>query len=140
MKKIHTLGIKLNEEQKRRLTTIGELKEFESPTSIEDFLIKTENADVIYSNGDYLLESLPKLKNVFVVYPYVELGVFNSEELEKNGVFVANASGGNRDSIVEWAMYMTLSLFRNFFPKVRTTEDFPFTLDESLQKKKVLIV
>ena len=83
---------------------------------------------------------MPKLKNVFVTYPYIELGVFNSEELERNGVFVANANGGNRDSIVEWVMYMTLSLFRNFFPKVRTTEDFPFALDESLQGKKVLIV
>ena len=140
MKKIHALGIKLNEEQTKRLTAIAELKEFESPTSVEDFLGKTENADVIYSNWDYLLESLPKLKNVFVTYPYIELGVFNSEELEKNGVFVSNANGGNRDSIVEWAMYMTLSLFRNLFPKVRTTEDFPFALDESLQGKKVLIV
>ncbi|MEI6775082.1 MAG: hypothetical protein WCL18_10350 [bacterium] len=65
----------------------------DGPESVEDFLHKTANADVIYSNGDYLLESLPKLKDVFVVYPYVELGAFNSEELEKNNVFVANSQG-----------------------------------------------
>ena len=140
MKTIITLGINLNDEHKKRLMTVGELRELESPTSVENFLDKTKNADVIYSNGDYLLESLPKLKNVFVTYPYVELGVFNSEELEKNGVFVANARGGNRDSIVEWVMYMALSLFRKFGPKVRATENFPFELQESLQGKKVLIV
>lgn len=139
-KTIITLGIKLTDEHKKRLMALGELKELESPMSVEDFLSKTKNANVIYSNGDYLLESLPKLKNVFVTYPYVELGVFNSEELEENGVFVANARGGNRDSIVEWVMYMVLSLFRKFRDKVRATENIPFELQASLQNKKVLIV
>ena len=140
MKKIITLGIKLDDEQTRRLQSIWELESVESPNSEEEFLSKTANADVIYSNGDFLLESLPKLKNVFVVYPYVELGVFDSEALEKNGVLVANSQGGNRDSIVERVMYMTLNLFRNFHTKVRVKESFPFELNESLSDKKVLIV
>jgi D-3-phosphoglycerate dehydrogenase / 2-oxoglutarate reductase len=140
MKKIKTLGINLKDDHRKRLEAIGELEILESPASVEDFIDKTKNADVIYSDGEYLLESLPKLKNVFVTYPYVELGVFDSEELEKNGVFVANAQGGNRDSIVEWVIYMALSLFRKFAPKVRATESFPFELQESLQNKKVLIV
>ena len=140
MKKIVTLGISLKDEHQRRLEAMGELKVLESPTSVEDFLSKVKNAEVIYSNGNYLLESLSKLKNVFVTYPYVELGVFNSEKLEKNGVFVANVRGGNRDSIVEWVIYMILSLFRKFGPCVRATENFSFELQESLQGKKVLIV
>jgi phosphoglycerate dehydrogenase-like enzyme len=140
MKKIITLGINLNEGHKKRLSAVGELKELESPTSVDDFLSKTENADVIYSDGAHLLESLPKLKNVFVTYPYVELGVFNSEELEKNGVLVANAQGGNRDSVIEWVMYMILSLFRKFAPMVRATENFPVELQQSLVGKKALIV
>jgi len=139
-KTIITLGIKLKEEHKARLQALGELKELEGPTSVEDFLNKTEGADAIYCFDDYLLESLPKLKNVFVTYPFVELGAFDSEELEKNGVYVANSQGGNRDSIVEWTMYMILELFRGFRPKVRATEDFPFELKESLQDKKTLIV
>ena len=65
IKKITTLGINLEDDHKKRLETIGELKELESPTSVEDFLKKTANTDVIYSDGDYLLESLSKLKNVF---------------------------------------------------------------------------
>lgn len=140
MKKIITLGIELSENHKKRLEAIGELETLDEPTSIEDFISKTENADVIYSGGDYLLESLPKLKNVFVTYPYVELGVFDSEELEKNGVIVANAQGGNRDSIVEWVMYMTIALFRKFAPMVRATENFPVEPQQSLNGKKVLIV
>lgn len=140
MKKIVTLGINLKDDHKKRLSVIGELEVSDSSTSVEDFLNKVKNADVIYSNGDYLLDSLSKLKNVFVTYPYIELGVFNSDELEKNGVFVANAQGGSRDSIVEWVMYMVLSLFRKFGPKVRAAESFPFELQESLRDKKVLIV
>ncbi len=140
MKKIVTLGINLKDEHKKRLEAVATLEVLEKPKSIEDFLTKVKSADVVYSNGDYLLDSLPKLKNVFVTYPYVELGVFNSEELRKNGILVANAQGGNRDSIVEWVMYMVLSLFRKFTTRVRTTESFPFELQESLHGKKVLIV
>ena len=140
MKKIDTLGIKLLPEHSKRLEAIGTLESFDSPENVEDFLGKTENADVIYSNGDCLLESLPRLKNVFVTYPYIELGVFDSEELEKNGVLVANAQGGNRDSIVEWVMFMILSVFRRFTPMVRAENNIPFELNESLVEKKVLIV
>jgi len=140
MKKIITLGITLKDEHMKRLQAQWDVEVLDGPESVEDFLHKTANADVIYSNGDYLLESLPKLKDVFVVYPYVELGAFNSEELEKNNVFVANSQGWNRNSIIERVMYMTLALFRNFIPKVRTTENIPFALEESLDKKKVLII
>lgn len=140
MKKIVVLGIDLSDEHKRRLEAIGELEIFESPTSSEDLVSKTKNADEVYSNGNYLLESLPKLKNVFVTYPYVELGVFNSEELEKNNVYISNARGGNRNSVAEWATYMILSLFRKFGPFVRTTQNIPFELNESLENKKVLII
>ncbi len=140
MKKIVVLGINLKDDHKKRLEAVGQLEVLENPTSVEDFLNKAKDADVVYSNGSYLLDSLPKLKNVFVTYPYIELGVFDSEKLEKNGVLVANAQGGNRNSIVEWTTYMALSLFRNFGPKVRATENFPFQLEESLEGKKVLIV
>ena len=140
MKKIITLGINLKDEHKKRLESIGELTVQEDPESVEDFLLKAGGADIIFSNGGFLLDSLPRLKNVFVTYPYVELGVFNTEELEKNGVQIANSQGGNRDSIVEWTMFMILSLFRKFIPMVRATENFPVELQETLVNKKVLIV
>ena len=68
-KKIITLGINLKDEYKKRLESVGELVIQESPESVEDFLKKTKDADVIFSNGDFLLDTLPKLKNVFVTYP-----------------------------------------------------------------------
>jgi phosphoglycerate dehydrogenase-like enzyme len=139
-KKIVTLGINLDENYIKRLELLGELKISDAPNSVEDFLEKVEGSDVIYSNGDFLLESLPKLQNVFVTYPYVELGVFNTENLKEKDVFIANAQGGNRDSIVEWVMYMTLALFRKFTPMVRAIENFPVELEQSLNGKKVVII
>ena len=140
MKKIVTLGANLNEEQKKRLELVGEVSFLPSPSTKEDFLKQVDGADIIYSDGSFLLDSLPNLKNVFVTYPYVELGVFNSDELKKNGVLIANSQGGNRASIIEWVMFMALSLFRKFTPMVRATENFPVELQQSLNGKNVLIV
>jgi glycerate dehydrogenase len=140
MKKIVTLGINLKEDHKKRLKIAGELIETEAPKSVDDFVKKVSGANVVYSGGNFLLEALPKLKNVLVTYPFIELGIFNSENLEKNGVYVANAQGGNRDSIVEWVMFMVLSLFRKFSPMVRPTKNFDVQLQETLVDKKVLIV
>ncbi|MCB9813181.1 MAG: hypothetical protein H6772_02110 [Pseudomonadales bacterium] len=140
MKKIITLGVNLSDDHKKRLQDVGELEIKDSPISVDDFISKTNGADIIYSNGDFLFDSLVKLRNVFITYPYVELGTFDTEELSQNGVTVANGSGGNRDSIVEWVMYMVLSLFRNFGPMVRAEENFPVELQETLVGKKVLIV
>jgi len=138
--KIVVSGINLSDEHKTRLEKIGDVVCVDSPSSPEELLKQTEGADILYSNGAFLLETLPKLKNVFVVYPYVELGVFDSEELKKNGVQVANSQGGNRDSIIEWVMFMTVALFRRFIPFVRATENLSVDMQESLRDKKVLIV
>lgn len=140
MTKLVVLGANLNNNQKKRLEALGEVHYVLSPSSVDDLLKKAKGADVIYSNGAFLLDSLSKLENVFVTYPYVELGVFNSEKLKRKGVLVANSQGGNRASIIEWVMFMTLSLFRKFAPMVRTTKSFPLELQESLNGKKVLIV
>lgn len=140
MKKIVVLGPNPNEDQRKRLEAIGVVTYLPSPSSSEELVTQAKDADIIYSDGAYLLESLPKLENVFVTYPYVELGVFDTEELKKKGVTVANGSGGNRDSIVEWVMFMVLSLFRKFSPMVRAKENFPVQLQETLVGKTVLIV
>lgn len=140
MTKIVILGAKPSDEQKSRLESLGKVEYLSSPTSSDELVKQAEGADILYSDGSFLLESLSKLKNVFVTYPYVELGVFDSEELKKNGVTVSNSQGGNRPSIIEWVMFMTLNLFRQFCPMVRATEDFPVKLQETLVDKKVLIV
>ncbi len=138
--KIVVLGTKPTDGQKARLEKLGEVKYFSSPSSSEELVKKTKGADVLYSDGAFLLDSLPKLKNIFVTYPYVELGLFNSEELKKKGVTVANSQGGNRPSIIEWVMFMILALFRKFIPLVRVDKNISVEVQESLNGKKVLIV
>lgn len=140
MTKIVVLGAKPNDDQRSRLETLGEVKYLPSPADSNELVKQAKGTDVLYSNGAFLLDSLPKLSNLFVTYPYVELGVFNSKELKKNGVIVANSQGGNRASIIEWVMFMTLDLFRKFTPMVRAKKNFPVELQETLVEKKVLIV
>ncbi len=140
MTKIIVLGVNLKDDQKARLDALGEVKYLPSPSSSGELLKQVEGANILYSDGAFLLDSLPKLKNIFVTYPYIELGVFDSEELKKNGVLVANAQGGNRPSIIEWVMFMVLSLFRKFSPMVRATGNIKVELRESLVDKKTLII
>lgn len=140
MKKIIVFGINFNDEQKNRLEKIGDVTYESSPTTSDELVQKANGFDIICSDGSFLLESLPKLKNVFVTYPYIELGVFDSEELKKNGVLVANTQGSSRETIAEWVLFMVLSLFRQFIPLVRTTTQPEFQLYESLVNKKILII
>lgn len=130
----------LDNQQKQRLQNLGEVTETPAPASAEEWVQKVQGADVICSDGSFLLENLGKLKNVFVTYPYIELGMFDSKKLEQNGVIVANTQGSNRDSIVEWVMFMVLALFRRLPGYIRVTENPPFERSESLQAKKVLVV
>ncbi len=138
--KIVVLGPTLTDEQKSRLEAAGDVSYYPSATSSDGLVKQVEGADVLFSDGAFLLDSLPKLKNIYVTYPYVELGVFNSEELKKNGVLVSNSQGGNRASIIEWVMYMILSLFRQFWPLVRVEKNIDVDVHESLWGKKALIV
>ena len=140
MKKIVVLGVNFSNEQKARLKKLGDVKSYDSPSSSEKFIKFAKGADVVASDGSFLLENLSKLKNVFVTYPYIELGLFDSEKLRKNGVLVANTQGSNRDSIIEWVVFMTIALFRKFPQVLRTKDEFDFELKESLNGKKALIV
>jgi phosphoglycerate dehydrogenase-like enzyme len=127
------------QEQKNRLEKAGQLTFVDSPDSDEAWLKAVQGANVIASDGDHLLANLDKLKNVFVTYPYIELGAFDSERLTTNGVTIANAQGGNRASIVEWTMFMVLALFRQF-PTGLNAKEYEFIRTQSLVDKKVLVI
>jgi phosphoglycerate dehydrogenase-like enzyme len=116
-------GFNFNEDQNKRLAVLGKVKAVPSPDSAEEWLKQVQGADIICSDGDFLLENIYNLRNVFVTYPYIELGAFDSEKLRANGVTVANTQGSNRDSIVE-----------------NVTADVPFERTQSLAGKQVLIV
>ena len=138
--RIVILGTKLNTEEKKLLGEV-EIIETEAATSVDDFLTKTKGADAIYDvDTEYLLECLPKLQNVYVTYPFIELGNFDSKALAENNVFVANARGGNKNSIVEWVMFMILALLRKIHKKTRVNNNISFERTKSLENKNVLII
>ncbi len=141
MKKILLAGsFALNEEQMERLKKIGEVDVDTEISSKEELIKKAKKYDVLCTWGDFLPEALYDLENILVTYPYTELGEFDSKKLAEKGVYVANAQGGNRKSIVEWTVFMTLSLFRKFPSFLRTTTQHPFTSTESLEGKKAIII
>lgn len=141
MKKIMIMGnLPFSDEQKSRLSTLGEVTTVTNFSSSEEWLSLVKGADVILSNGVYLLENLPNLRNVFVTYPYIELGAFDSDKLKENGVIVSNTQGSNRNSIIEWVIFMILSLFRKFPIYLNTVQNYEFTLNQSIAGKKVIII
>lgn len=141
MKKIALDGdFNFTNEQLARLKAVGQIEKLDGVESDEEWLAAVKGYDVLCSWGDHVMDNLDKLENILVTYPYTELGSFDSEVLAKKNVFVANARGGNRKSIVEWTMFMILSLYRQFPKFLRTTEQYPFTSTESLEGKTVLIV
>lgn len=141
MKKILLDGdFNFTDQQLARLKAVGQIEKLKVVKSDEEWLNGVKGYDVICTWGDHVIANLDKLENVLVTYPYTELGSFNSEELAKKNVFIANAQGGNRKSIVEWTVFMVLSLYRKFPAFLRTTEQHPFTSTESLEGKNVLIV
>jgi glycerate dehydrogenase len=123
-----------------KIKSLGKVSFIVNASSATDWLQKVQGADVICSDGDYLLENLSKLKNVFITYPFIELGAFDTEQLKKNGVFIANAKGSSRDSIVEWVLFATLALFRKFTKYANSTKELSFERSESLNGKKALII
>ncbi len=141
MKRIALDGdFNFTDDQIARLNAVGQVEKLESTTSDEEWLAAVEGYDVVCTWGDHVLANLDKLENILITYPYTELGSFDSEELARRNAYIANARGGNRKSIVEWTMFMILSLYRQFPTFLRTTEQHPFTSTESLEGKNVLIV
>ncbi|MFA5030090.1 MAG: hypothetical protein WC495_00680 [Patescibacteria group bacterium] len=65
MKKIVILGAKLTPGQKARLEKIGSVSYLTSPKSSDELVKQANGADVLYSDGAFLLESLSKLENIF---------------------------------------------------------------------------
>ncbi|CAN5149586.1 hypothetical protein BH09PAT3_BH09PAT3_2360 [soil metagenome] len=128
------------EEQLSRLNAIGQIEKLAAVSSEDEWVSAVKQYDVLCSWGDHVVNNLDKLENILITYPYTELGSFDTTELANRGVIIANARGGNRKSIVEWTMFMVLSLYRQFPIFLRTTEQYPFTATESVEGKRVLVI
>ena len=141
MKRILLAGeFTFSDEQRARLEKLATVESKTDISSREQLAEVAKDYDVLCTWGAFLPEALEDLENKLVTYPYTELGNFDSKALAEKGVYVANSQGGNRMSIVEWTMFMTLSLFRKFPDFLRTTTQHPFTSTDSLEGKKVVII
>lgn len=142
-RKIVIIGniINLSKQQIERLRKIGQVRVVANCASLEDWQNAIQGANIICCDQkEYLLASIYNLKDVFITYPYVEIGDFDSRRLEKQGVYIANAKGANRAAVIEWTSYMILALLRKFPGVTNPNHSLNCELTQSLLGKRALII
>jgi D-3-phosphoglycerate dehydrogenase len=127
-------------EQVRRLQRVGRVTTAGGASSGEEWLKQVEGADVVCSDGTFVAGNLERLHDVFITFPFVEIGSFDTDALARRDVMVANARGSNRDSVVEWAVFMALSLLRRFPDYVNADRELRFERGESLSGKDICVI
>jgi phosphoglycerate dehydrogenase-like enzyme len=140
MEIVVTGSMPFNAEQVRRLRKVGRLTQASAANSGDEWLKQVEGADIVCSDGTFVADNLERLHDVFVTFPFVEIGSFDTDALGRRNVVVANARGSNRDSVVEWAVFMALSLFRGFQDYVNTSRELRIERRESLSGQSVCII
>jgi len=140
MEIVVTGSMPFNAEQVRRLQRVGRVTTAGGASSGEEWLKQVEGADIVCSDGMFVAGNLERLHDVFITFPFVEIGSFDTDALARRNVMVANARGSNRDSVVEWAVFMILSLLRRFPDYVNAVRELRFERAESLSGKDVCII
>ncbi len=140
MKIVVTGSMPFSAEQVGRLQRVGRVTTAGAASSAEEWLEQVEGADVVCSDGTFVAGNLDRLHDVFVTFPYVEIGSFDTDALARRNVMVANARGSNRDSVVEWAVFMALSLLRRFPDYVNADRELRFERSESLSGKDICVI
>ena len=140
MKIVVTGSMPFSAEQVRRLQRVGGVTTAGGASSGDEWLKQVEGADVVCSDGTFVAGNLERLHDVFITFPFVEIGSFDTDALARKNVMVANARGSNRDSVVEWAVFMALSLLRRFPDYVNADRELCFERGESLSGKDVCVI
>jgi phosphoglycerate dehydrogenase-like enzyme len=140
MKIVVTGTVPLDVEQICRLQRIGTLTLAGTASSSDKWLEHVKGADVVCSDGAFVPENLERLHDVFITFPFVEIGSFDTEALARRNVLLANARGSNRDSVIEWAVFMALSLLRRFQDYVNADRELRFERREGLSGKNICII
>jgi phosphoglycerate dehydrogenase-like enzyme len=135
-----TGSVPFSKEQIQRLQRLGRLTLAGDAHSSDEWRKQILGADVVCSDGMFVAENLDRLHDVFITFPFVEIGAFDSGALARRNVLLANARGSNRDSVVEWAVFMVLSLLRRFQDYVNADRELRFERQESLAGKNTCII
>jgi phosphoglycerate dehydrogenase-like enzyme len=114
-----------SEDQKKRLESLGTVTYYDPlPETAEEYLKRTEGADIICSGTAGLKDSYPQLKDVYVTVSFVSVAFLDVEVLKKNNVTLSNAPGANRFAVSEWIIGMMLYLTRNFSDSLNRVETY----------------
>lgn len=140
MRIVVTGSMPFSAEQLRRLRRVGQVATAGSASSGDEWLKQVEGADVICSDGTFVAGNLERLHDVFLTFPFVEIGSFDTDALARRNVVLANARGSNRDAVVEWAVFMALNLLRRFHDYVNADRELRFQRHESLSGKNVCVI
>jgi phosphoglycerate dehydrogenase-like enzyme len=140
MKIVVTGTMPFSAEQLLRLQQVGPVTTAAGANSGDEWLRQVKGADVVCSDGTFVAANLNRLHDVLVTFPFVEIGSFDTDALARRNVTVANARGSNRDSVVEWAVFMALSLLRRLPDYVNAGHGLRFERGESLAGKDVCVI
>jgi phosphoglycerate dehydrogenase-like enzyme len=140
MEIVVTGSMPFSAEQMRRLQAAGRVTMAGGAGSVDEWLKQVEGAEVVCSDGTFVAGNLERLHDVFVTFPFVEIGSFDTDALARRNVTVANARGSNRDSVVEWAVFMALSLLRRFPDYVNAERRLRFERRESMSGKDICVI
>lgn len=114
MKKIViTQDLLLTDEQKNRLKSLGEVTEYTTTPSDEEWLSRVQWQDIILSEEPGLFVNLYNIKDSFLTFPFTGfLWEVDIEKLKSNNVTTAAAKGGNKYAVAEWTITALLNLTR----------------------------
>lgn len=133
----------LNSHEIERLEKLGDLTIYNDlPKTYDEWVKRCKDADIICSGKFGLKQRYQELKDVFISLPFVGVGFFDKEILEKNNIIVSNSPGANKDGVAEWNIYMLLNLFREFY-NVVNVKDIPSkkpSITKSVLDKSVCIL
>lgn len=119
-----TQPMSLSEAQKERLEQLGEVKYYdELASSSDEWLKRTEGADVICTGIFGIRDAYGRLKDVFVSVPFVGVGSFaDPAVLKTNNITLCNSPGSNRHAVSEWIVFMIIESMRDLAHYINSEE------------------
>jgi len=133
------------EEQKQRLSSLGEVTYHETLPTGEEYLQRVENADIVCSGTAGLQDVYSQLKDIYITVGFVSVAFVNLNVLKQNNVKISNAPGANRYAVSEWIVGMMimmsrkLDMFLNHKESLRKDGKLP-PLTPGLAEKTVIIL
>jgi phosphoglycerate dehydrogenase-like enzyme len=102
----------LNEEEKRRLNKLGDVKYYDLAKTPEEWLARCKGADVVCTGKFGLKQKIYDLENTFLSLPFVGTAFLDLNKLKERNIKVSRCPGCNKEAVSEWVIGMILNLFR----------------------------